>query len=265
MPKNVAARRSTPRHHCCSEPYEQQRRSAAGARQGAGRGVSSLRLATCTPAGAGGRCLQRRRGCLVRLAGSGGDFTARLSETAHRWRASIALKRSRTAGIRCRTSLSSATASGAMDTQIVPDAATCPACGGDARSPRTSLPLPLINCTHCGPRFTIIRAMPYDRPATSMAPFPLCMPCETGTATRLTGVFTPSRLPAGLRAAAGVASRGGCCCPRIGVKRGGGDAGRRRDCGGQRAGRFSRSVTRLTRRRFGNCGHASSARPGRWR
>ena len=69
--ENVAARRSTPRHHCCSEPYEQQRRSAAGARQGAGRGVSSLRLATCTPAGAGGRCLQRRRGvwCVSRVVG----------------------------------------------------------------------------------------------------------------------------------------------------------------------------------------------------
>ena len=62
---------------------------------------------------------------------------------------------------------------------VLPDIATCPGCLADIADPANRrYRYPFTNCTNCGPRFTIIESLPYDRPNTSMKSFPMCDDCR---------------------------------------------------------------------------------------
>jgi len=67
--------------------------------------------------------------------------------------------------------------SSASGGSIPPDTSICPACVADARGSGRYADYWATSCTDCGPRFTVIEGLPYDRPQTSMRDFPLCPDC----------------------------------------------------------------------------------------
>jgi hydrogenase maturation protein HypF len=67
---------------------------------------------------------------------------------------------------------------GAVRTRVSPDEAICAACAAEVLGPgERRYRYPFANCTHCGPRLTIVEGIPYDRARTTMAGFPLCEAC----------------------------------------------------------------------------------------
>lgn len=64
-------------------------------------------------------------------------------------------------------------------TRVTPDAASCPDCVAEFTDPRERRHgYAFTNCTNCGPRFSILKALPYDRAQTTMAPFVMCAECR---------------------------------------------------------------------------------------
>lgn len=68
-------------------------------------------------------------------------------------------------------------ASGA-ETQVPPDIAVCPDCLRDRLTQPHRLNNPFVSCAHCGPRYSITKALPYERSHTTLADFPLCSTCQ---------------------------------------------------------------------------------------
>ncbi len=75
-------------------------------------------------------------------------------------------------------SIADTSRSGGGRTLASPDVAMCAECAAELRDPANRrFRHPFVNCTNCGPRFTIIGSLPYDRPSTTMAAFEMCAQC----------------------------------------------------------------------------------------
>lgn len=88
-------------------------------------------------------------------------------------------------------------AGGAANTLVSADSASCADCLREMGDPADRrFRYPFVNCTNCGPRFTIVRGVPYDRPLTTMAGFPCASTAPANTRIPRTAASTRSRCAA---------------------------------------------------------------------
>ncbi|MGQ0744489.1 MAG: carbamoyltransferase HypF [Acidimicrobiales bacterium] len=158
-----------------------ERLLVAGTVQGVGFRPFVYRLAR--DLGLGGQVANDHRGVVIEVEGRPQD----LAEFAHRLRAeapplaaiaSIASEPIEPTGDATFVITESRSA-GAPAVAVSVDVATCDDCLAEMADPADRRHgYPFINCTNCGPRYTIISSIPYDRAATTMAPFVMCRDCR---------------------------------------------------------------------------------------
>ncbi len=150
-----------------------------GTVQGVGFRPTVYRLAKAC--GLRGEVCNDGQGVLIRASGSEAsleEFVQRLQQECPPLARINQLTRRRYEGDTFNDFVISSSVSSAVKTEIAPDAATCPQCKAEIFDPFSRwYRYPFTNCTHCGPRLSIIRAIPYDRHHTSMAAFAMCSNC----------------------------------------------------------------------------------------
>ncbi len=151
-----------------------------GTVQGVGFRPTVYRLAKAC--GLWGEVCNDGEGVLIRVSGSEAsleEFIQRLQqECPPLARIKELIRRRYASEIPFNDFVISSSVNSTVKTEIAPDAATCPQCQAEIFDPFSRwYRYPFTNCTHCGPRLSIIRAIPYDRHQTSMAAFAMCSDC----------------------------------------------------------------------------------------
>src|SRR3954449_7637049 len=131
----------------------------------------------------GGYVLNDERGVLVEVEGDASAverFVARLpSEAPPLARVERVAREERSPSGISGFSIAASPAGCTPDAPVTADSATCPDCMAELFDPADRrYRYPFTNCTNCGPRFTIVRGIPYDRPFTTMAGFKMCPACQ---------------------------------------------------------------------------------------
>ncbi len=147
--------------------------------QGVGFRPNVWRLAT--DLGLAGEVLNDAEGVLIRVRGGAADiadFVARIRSEPPPLASIEAVETRDFLGALPADFRIVESVGGMAQTQVSPDAAICPACAAEVLDPAERRHrYPFTNCTHCGPRLTIVEGIPYDRAMTTMAAFPLCDAC----------------------------------------------------------------------------------------
>jgi hydrogenase maturation protein HypF len=125
-----------------------------------------------------GRVLNDPEGVLIEVWGNAQAFIAAIPKRAPALARVEAVEVAALLGRPPDNFLIAASQGRGAETRVTPDAATCPDCAAEIRAPGRRQGYAFTNCTHCGPRFTILRGLPYGRARTTMAAFQMCAACR---------------------------------------------------------------------------------------